>query len=177
MASIKWASDPSHSELQFKVRHLMISNVNGTFGTFKTEIETEGQDFSTAKINFTAESASVNTNNTQRDGHLKSADFFDVEKYPELAFTSDSVTKVDDENFRVTGNLTMHGITNPVSLAVEYGGTITDPWGNTRAGFTIEGKINRKEYGLVWNAPTEAGGLMLGEDVKLHAAIEVVKQA
>ncbi len=176
MATVKWAVDPTHSELQFKVRHLMITNVNGTFGTFKGEVETQDTDFGTAKIDFSAETSTVSTNNAQRDGHLKSADFFDAEKYPDLKFTSTSVTKVDDENYKLTGNLTMLAVTKPVTLAVEYGGTITDPWGNTRAGFTIDGKINRKDFGLSWNATTEAGGLMLGEDVKLHATIEIVKQ-
>ena len=176
MAGVKWALDPSHSELQFKVRHLMITNVNGTFGTFKGEVETQDTDFATAKIDFSAETATVNTNNAQRDGHLKSADFFDVEKYPALKFTSTSVTKVDDENYKLSGDLTMLAVTKPVTLTVEYGGTITDPWGNTRAGFTIDGKINRKDFGLSWNATTEAGGLMLSEDVKLHATVEIVKQ-
>ncbi len=177
MASVKWALDPSHSEFQFKIRHLMITNVSGTFGQFAVDVETEELDFSTAKIGFTAETATVSTKNEQRDGHLKSADFFNAEKYPQIRFTSTSVTRVDDENYKLAGNLTMLEVTKPVVLTVEYGGTITDPWGNTRAGFTVEGKVNRKEFGLTWNAPTEAGGLVLSEDVKLHATIEVVKQA
>ncbi len=175
MANTKWVLEPSHSELQFKIRHLMIANVTGNFKKFEGTVETDGDNLETAKINFSADVDSITTHNEQRDGHLKSPDFFDVASHPSINFESTSFTKEDEENYKLHGNLTMHGVTLPVSLNVEYGGTIKDPWGNIRSGFTVEGKINRKDFGLSWNAPTEAGGLMVGEDVKVHASMEFVK--
>jgi polyisoprenoid-binding protein YceI len=175
MATTTWALEPSHSELQFKIRHLMISNVTGHFQKFEGSVETEGDELANAKINFTIDVDSISTNNEQRDGHLKSPDFFDVASHPQIKFESTSFTKVDEENYKLEGHLTMHGVTHPASLDVEYGGTIKDPWGNTRAGFTVEGKINRKDWNLSWNGATEAGGLVLGEDVKVHANVEFVK--
>lgn len=153
----------------------MISNVSGSFGKFEGTVETEGDDLTTAKVSFKIDVDSISTNNEQRDGHLKSGDFFDVATYPEATFESNSMTKVDEENYTVTGNLTMHGVTHPVSLNVEFGGIAKDPWGNTKAGFSVEGKLNRKDFGLVWNAPTETGGIMVGEDVKISANMEFVK--
>jgi polyisoprenoid-binding protein YceI len=176
MSHTKWIIDPAHSEIQFTIRHLMITNVTGSFGKFNAEIEGEDQDFSSSKINFTADVDSISTNNEQRDGHLKSADFFDVAKNPTLTFVSTKLAKVSDEKYTLYGNLTMHGVTKPVTLNVEHGGVITDPWGKTRTGFTIEGKINRKEFSLEWNSPTETGGFVLGDDVKLHANVQFVKQ-
>jgi len=175
MAATKWGLEASHSELQFKIRHLMISNVTGHFKKFEGSVETEGDDLETAKINVTIDVDSISTNNDQRDGHLKSPDFFDVAQHPQITFESTSLKKEDGENYKLHGNLTMHGVTNPVSLNVEYGGTVKDPWGNMRSGFSIEGKVNRKDFGLTWNGATEAGGLMLGEDVKVHANVEFVK--
>ncbi len=175
MATTKWILEPSHSELQFKIRHLMIAHVTGSFKKFDGTVETEGDDLTTAKINFSADVDSLSTNNDQRDGHLKSPDFFDVANHPAITFASTEMKKVSDEEYALNGNLTMHGVTNPVSMKVEYGGTIVDPWGNTRSGFTIEGKVNRKDFGLSWNAATETGGVMLGEDVKVHASVEFVK--
>jgi polyisoprenoid-binding protein YceI len=178
MAAIKWVVDPTHSEIQFKIRHLMIANVTGSFSKFTAEVEdATDQDFTTAKINFSAEVDSISTNSEQRDGHLKSADFFEAEKYPTVNFVGTKIEKVSGEEYTVYGDLTMHGITKNVKLNVEHGGIIKDPWGNTRTGFTVEGKINRKDFGLVWNTATEGGGLVLGEDVKLHASVEFVKQA
>ena len=177
MASSKWIIDPTHSEIQFKIRHLMITNVTGSFGKFNAEIEWGDQDFSSSKISFTAEVDTISTNNEQRDGHLKSADFFDTAKNPTVTFVSTKLDKVSGEEYTLYGNLTMHGVTKPIKLNVEHGGVITDPWGHIRTGFTIEGKINRKEFGLEWNSPTETGGFVLGEEVKLHANAEFVKQA
>jgi polyisoprenoid-binding protein YceI len=177
MASTKWIIDLTHSEIQFKIRHLMITNVTGSFGKFNAEVETTDQNFETAKINFTAEVDSITTNNEQRDGHLKSADFFEVSKYPTLYFVSTKFQKVSGEDYTLYGDLTLHGVTKNIKLNVEHGGIIKDPWGNIRTGFTVEGKINRKDFGLEWNAATDAGGLVLGEDVKLHASAEFVKQA
>ena len=175
MANAKWALEPSHSELTFKVRHMMISNVSGQFKSFDSTVETDGDDFSSAKVTFTAEVDSISTNNEQRDGHLKSPDFFDAAGHPQITFESTRMENVGGENYKLHGNLTMRGVTKPVTLDVEYGGTIKDPWGNTRAGFTVEGKINRNDYGLSWSALTEAGGMVVGEDVKLHANVEYVK--
>jgi len=176
MATTKWVLDPTHSELQFKIRHLMITNVTGQFSSFTADAETEGDDFTSAKINFSADVNSISTNNEQRDGHLKSPDFFDVENHPTMTFTSTSVSK-DGEDFTVEGNLTMHGETKPVTLNVEFGGIQQDPYGQTKAGFEVTGKINRKEFGLTWGAVTETGGVMLGDDVKLVANIQLIKQA
>ncbi len=175
MSTSKWVLEPSHSELQFKIRHMMISNVTGHFGKFDGTVETEGDDLTTAKINFTVDVDSISTNNEQRDGHLKSADFFDVANHKEITFVSTSLVNDAAENFKLNGHLTMHGVTKEVTLDVEYGGTIKDPWGNTRAGFTVDGKLNRKDFGLNWSALTEAGGLVVSDEVKIHANVEFVK--
>ena len=175
MATTKWVLEPTHSELHFKIRHLMISNVTGSFSKFEGNVETEGDDLATAKINFSVDADSISTNNEQRDGHLKSGDFFDVANHPKMTFESTSMTKVDDESYKLHGNFTMHGVTKPVVLNVEFGGIAKDPWGNTKAGFGVEGKINRKDFGLEWNAPTEAGGLLVGEEVKISANVQFVK--
>ncbi len=175
MATTKWTLDASHSEIQFKVRHMMISNVSGEFQKFDASVETDGDDFTTAKIGFTADVDSITTKNEQRDGHLKSPDFFDAANHPQLKFEGTKLEKVDDESYKLHGNLTIRETTKPVTFDVEYGGTIVDPWSATRAGFTINGKVNRKEYGLQWQALTEAGGLVVGDDVKIHANVEFVK--
>jgi polyisoprenoid-binding protein YceI len=175
MAKTTWVLEPSHSELEFKIRHFMISTVSGQFHKFDATVETEGDDFSTAKISLTAEIDSISTRNDQRDGHLKSADFFDMANHPQIKFESTGFQKASDDQYKLTGNLTMHGVTHPVSLDVEYGGTMKDPYGNTRSGFVVEGKLIRKDWGLVYNGTTEAGGLVLGEDVKIHASVEFVK--
>ena len=155
----------------------MITNVTGSFGKFDTTVETTDDNFDTAKINFTADVDSITTNNEQRDGHLKSADFFEISKFPKLTFVSTKLEKVSGNDYVLYGDITFHGVTKSIKLNVEHGGVIKDPWGNTRTGFTVEGKINRKDFGLVWNAATEAGGVVLSEDVKLHASVEFVKAA
>ena len=175
MAATQWVLEPSHSEIQFKVRHMMISNVTGSFGKFDGAVETDGDNISTAKINFNVDADSISTNNEQRDGHLKSPDFFDAASHPAIKFESTEFRNEGGENYKLHGNLTMRGVTKPVVLDVEYGGTIKDPWGNIRAGFTVEGKINRKEFGLAWSAMTETGGLVVGDDVKIHANVEFIK--
>lgn len=176
METIKWSFDPTHSEVQFKVKHLMITNVTGSFENFSINAQTEGNDFTTAEFDFSADIASISTNNTQRDEHLKSADFFDAEKFPTLTFKSTRVEKVDDDNFAVYGDFTIKDVTKEAKLNVEFGGVVKDPWGNTKAGLTISGKINRAEYGLTWNAALETGGVMVSEDVRLNAEFELVKQ-
>jgi len=177
MANTKWALDPSHSELQFKVRHLMVSNVTGHFKQFSSSVETQGDDITTAKVNFTAAIDSISTNNEQRDGHLKSNDFFDIENHPELSFNGEGLTHVSDEHYKMSGVLTLRGVSKEVSLNVEFGGIVQDPWGNTRTGFTITGKINRKDFGVNFSMVSETGGLLLGEEVSLTANMEFVKEA
>lgn len=176
MNTTKWTLDPTHSEIGFKVKHLMITNVSGSFNTFNVEASAEDDTFKKASIVFTADIDSINTNNEQRDGHLKSPDFFDAANHPQLIIKADGL-EGDGENRKLNGTLTMRGVTNPISLNVEFGGVAKDPWGNTKAGFTLSGVVNRKEFGLNWNAPVEAGGVLVSEDVKLHAEIQLVKQA
>lgn len=177
MATTKWTIDPSHSEIQFKVKHMMITTVTGSFKEFSSEVETEGNDFSSAKIKFQAVAASVFTNFDQRDAHLKSADFFDADKYPVLKFESTTIEKVDDENFILNGTLTIKEITKPVKLEVEAGGIGKDPWGNLKAGFSLTGKINRKEWGLNWNAALESGGVLVSDEVRIFCEVQYSKQA
>src|SRR6185437_16047120 len=155
---------------------LVISTVSGSFKKFDVNVETNGDDFTTAKIRFNADVNSISTNNEQRDGHLKSPDFFDAANHPQLNFEGTKLEKISNDEYKLHGNLTIRETTKPVTLNVEYGGVIQDPWGNTRVGFTIDGKINRKEYGLVWHAVTETGGLVAGDDVKIHVNVEFVKQ-
>ncbi len=173
----KWVLDPAHSELVFKVKHLMITNVKGEFRNFDAQVTTVGEDFSNAKINTTIDAGSVFTNSTDRDNHLKSGDFFDAEKYPNLSFEGTELQKLDDENFKLKGMLTIRDTTKEITLDVEYGGVQKDPWGNTKAGFSFTGKINRKDWGLNWNAALEAGGVMVSEEVRIQGEVQFIKQA
>lgn len=175
MATTNWILDPSHSEVNFKVKHLMITNVTGGFTDYTVTASTDADDFSKAAISFTAKAASVNTGSEQRDNHLKSADFFDAENHPEISFISTSYQPVNDD-YVLEGNLTIKGITKPVKLNVEFGGIAKDPWGNAKAGFTITGKINRKDWGLNWNAALEAGGVLVSDDVKISCEVQLLKQ-
>lgn len=176
MATTKWILDPIHSELEFKVKHLMISTVTGKFNEFTAELETDAEDFSHTKVSFEAQIASIDTHNADRDNHLKSGDFFDIEKYPTLKFESASLTKEGNE-YVLNGNLTIKDVTKPAKLKVEFGGVATDPWGNVKAGFTLEGKINRTAFGLTWNAALETGGVMVSDDVRILGDLQFVKQA
>ncbi len=173
----KWNLDPTHSELVFKVKHLMISNVKGEFRKFQAELNSDGNDFSKATIKATIDAASIFTNEDNRDTHLKSADFFDVENYPELTFAGVSFKKVDDETYELKGRLTIKGVTKEVKLDVEFGGLMIDPYGNEKAGFSLSGKINRKDFGLNWNAALETGGVLVSDEVKISAEVQFVKQA
>lgn len=177
MATTKWTLDPTHSELGFKIKHLMISNVSGAFTSFNVQTETEGDDFSKAQVLASVEVASINTNNTQRDEHLRQADFFETTTHPSITFKSTRVERVDSDTFHVYGDLTIKETTRPVKLDVEYSGIAKDPWGNVKAGFTLAGKINRKDFGISYNAALETGGVMLGEEVKINGEIQLVKQA
>lgn len=172
-----WKIDPAHSEVQFKVKHLMITTVTGYFRKFDLEVETEDEDFTKAKrIEFTAEASSIDTNSEQRDTHLRSGDFFDVEKFGQIRFAGKTLER-SGEDYRLTGDLTIRGVTKPVALNVHFGGIVIDPYGQTKAGFEVEGKISRKEFGLVWNAMTEAGQVVVGDDIRLLSEIQLIKQA
>ena len=176
MATTQWALDPTHSELQFKVKHLMITTVTGSIKSFSAELTSEGEDFTNATINFSGEISSLDTGNTDRDNHLKSADFFDAETHPTMNFVSTAVEK-DGDDYIVKGDLTIKGETKSVKLTAEFGGIATDPWGNTKADFTLSGKINRTDFGLTWNAALETGGVMVSEEVKILGELQFVKQA
>ncbi|WP_333600853.1 YceI family protein [Flavobacterium sp.] len=176
MAKATWAIDPTHSEIGFKVKHMMFTNVSGKFNLFDAVIENEDDHFETSKINFTAEVNSINTGNDDRDNHLRSADFFDVENFPKLSFKATSVQKVNEGVFHINGDLTIKDVTKNITLETEYSGLMKDPWGNTKIGLSVNGKINRKEFGLTWNAALETGGVLVGEEIKLVAEIQFVKQ-
>ncbi len=173
----KWVLDPSHSEILFKVKHLMITNVKGEFRKKTGEVISNGSDFTDAKINLSMDVNSIDTNDEGRDGHLKSADFFDAENHKEITFVGSSLTKVNAENYKLKGMLNIKGINKEVNLDVEFGGINKDPWGNEKAGFSVSGKFNRTDWGLTWNAALEAGGVLVSEEVKLQAEVQFVKQA
>ena len=177
MATTKWVLDPTHSELGFKIKHLMISSVSGSLKSFQAEVETEGADFTTSHISLSADMASISTNNDQRDAHLRNSDFFEVEKYPELKFTSTKLEKIDSDTFALFGDLTLKGVTRPVKLNVEFNGVAKDPWGGERAGFVVTGKINRSDWNINFNAALETGGVVLSEEVRINGEIQLVKQA
>lgn len=171
----KWTLDPTHSEIQFKIKHLVISTVTGQFTTFDAALETENDDFEGAEIKFSADIDSINTRNEDRDTHLKSDDFFKADEYPKLSFVSDSFTKTGDGEYKLTGDLSIRGTTKKVELTADYGGTVVDPYGQTKAGFDVTGKINRKDFGLTWNGVTEAGNVVVSDEVKLILSVQFVK--
>lgn len=171
-AQTNWTLDKSHSSVKFSVEHLVISEVEGNFKMFDGSISAPTADFNNAKINFTVDVNSINTDDEKRDGHLKSDDFFNAEKYPKMTFTSTSFKKVKGNVYALEGNLTIRDVTKKVKFAVIYGGTVKDPWGNTKAGFKASGKINRKEFGLKWNTMTEAGGAVVGDEVNMIINVE-----
>ncbi|HWC53513.1 MAG TPA: YceI family protein [Chitinophagaceae bacterium] len=177
MTTTKWTIDNAHSELHFKVRHMMVSWVTGSFKQFNAEVETNGDDISTAKVRFTAEISSITTNNEQRDAHLRTGDFFDAENHPQLTFESSKLEKIDDENYKVYGTLTMRGVSKNIVLNAEFGGFAQDPWGNTRIGISVSGKINRKDFGVSFSMVSETGGILLGEEVTINANTQFIKQA
>ena len=178
MTNVKWAVDPMHSEIQFKVKHLMITTVTGSFQKFNIEAETADENFTSANsVVFTADVNSISTSNEQRDTHLKSADFFDAEKFSEVRFEGTNYENVGGSDYKLHGNLTIKGVTKPVTVNVEFGGIVVDPYGQTKAGFTVTGKISRKEFGLTWNAVTEAGSVVVSDEIKLQAEVQLVKQA
>ena len=173
-----WIIDPAHSEIQFKVKHLMITTVTGYFKNFDLNVETDSSDFSKAsKILFTADIDSIDTNNAQRDTHLKSADFFDAETHGQLRFEGRRYEANGNDEAKLHGDLTIRGVTKPVAVDVDFGGIVVDPYGQTKAGFTVRGKISRKEFGLTWNAVTEAGSVVVSDDIKIQGEVQLVKQA
>src|SRR5579872_1414568 len=174
----KWGIDPMHSEIGFKVKHLMFTNVRGSFKEYEANIVTTGDDFMTAEIDFWLNPASINTGDEKRDGHLKSGDFFDVENFKEINFVGNTYEKVDnDGSYNLYGDLTIKGIKKQVKLQVEFGGVVKDPWGNEKAVFNINGKINRKDWGLNWNTALETGGVLVSEDVWINCEIQLAKQS
>jgi polyisoprenoid-binding protein YceI len=176
MKTTTWSIDPMHSEIQFKVKHLVITTVTGRFNDFSGTIHAD-ENFENADITFEINAASISTSNDQRDTHLKSADFFNVETYPKISFRGESLRKTHDGEYQLTGDITIKETTLPIALSVDYAGTVTDPWGNIKAGFEVRGSLNRKNFGLTWNATTETGGLVVSEDVKLAINLQLVKQA
>jgi len=174
---VAWAVDPIHSMVNFKVKHMMMTTVTGSFDKFSIEAETDGDDFTTGDVVFTAETASVNTGNESRDNHLRGEDFFYAEKFPELTFRPTKIEAVDnDGSYTIEGDLTIRDVTKAISLSAEFGGLVKDPWGNTRAGFTINGKINRKDWNLNWNVALEAGGILVSDEVRINCEIQLIRK-
>lgn len=174
-AADTWKIDPAHSEVTFKIRHLM-SSVTGRFDTFSGTIVTDFDTLNNSSVTFTIDPSTINTNNADRDKHLRSPDFFDVDTHPEITFTSSKITKTGDNSFDVTGTFTMHGVSKEITIPVTLLGVAQDPWGNTKAGFEVEGTIDRKDYGIVWNKALDAGGVLLGDEVEIFINLQVAKQ-
>jgi polyisoprenoid-binding protein YceI len=170
-----WSIDTAHSNIGFKVKYLVISTVTGAFTRFDARIEENHEEFIDAKISFSAEVASITTNNLERDEHLKSNDFFAANTYPRMSFRSTAFTKVADGTYKLVGELSIKEMQKSIELEVEYGGKTTDAYGNTRVGFEISGKISRKEFGLLWDAVTETGGIIVGDEVRLFASVQMIK--
>lgn len=172
---IRWELDHAHTDIAFKIKHLMITNVKGRFRKYELNATTIGNNFTTAQIEFTIDPNSVDTNDETRDTHLRSADFFDVQHFGEIIFKSTSVERVTNDVYKLRGDLTIRGITKPIELEVEYSGSMTDPWGTQKAGFSIEGKIDRQEWGLNWNAALESGGWLVGDDVTINCEVQLIR--
>ncbi len=170
-----WTIDKNHSEVSFKVKHLVISTASGKFTSFEGTLDSDKNDFSDAKVTFSADIDSIHSGSEQRDGHLKSADFFDAANHPKLNFVSTQLQHKSGNEYTLKGNLTLRGVTKPIELNVEFGGIQKDFYGNTVAGFELNGKINRQDFGLTWSAVTEAGGIVVSDEVKLHINVELVK--
>jgi len=173
--STNWGFDATHSTVRFAVSHMVISEVEGNFSKYEGTVTTSKADFSDAKIDFTIDVSSINTNDADRDDHLKNEDFFDVSKYPNISFKSKSMESVGGNKFKLTGDFTMHGVTREIILDAKYGGTITDPWGNVKAGFKISGTIDRTLWGLKYNSTMDTGGLMIGEEIDIVCKMELIK--
>ena len=175
MSKTIWNLDPTHSEIHFKAKHMVVSTVTGHFNSFNAKVQVDGDSFETADIEFTADVKSLVTGQEQRDQHLMSDDFFNAEAFPQIKFKSTSLKKLSETEYTLNGNLTIRDITKPVSFDVEYGGTIKDPYGFFRAGFGVTGKINRKEFGLKWSALLETGGAVVSDDIRIDCHVEFTK--
>jgi polyisoprenoid-binding protein YceI len=175
MATQRWNIDPSHSGVHFTVRHMVISKVRGAFERWQGTVDFDEQNPSASKVAVSIDAASIATREEKRDAHLRSPDFLDVEKYPQLTFASTKVEKLDGGDYRVSGDLTLHGVTKPVVLEAEFLGGGKDPWGNERIGFAARTTINRKEFGLNWNQVLEAGGVLVGEKIEITLDVQAVK--
>ena len=174
-AQTKWSFDTSHSTVRFAVDHMVISEVEGQFTSYEGTVETTKADFSDAKINFKININSIDTDDIKRDNHLKSEDFFNVEKFPNMTFQSTSIEVIKGGNYILKGDLTIQGVTKEIALKMSYGGTVKDPWGNTKAGIKVTGKINRTDFNLKYNSVMETGGLMIGEEVSITCKVELMK--
>lgn len=170
-----WTLDKDHTSIQFKAKHLMITTVTGSFGEFDATVENAAEGFESAQISFSAKTASISTGNDQRDGHLRSDDFFNSETYPELIFKANGMTKKSDNEYVMNGDMTIRDVTKPVSLNVEFAGIAKDPWGNTKAGFTFSGKLNRKDFGLKFHVVNEAGNLLVSDEIKLEGEVQLLQ--
>ena len=178
MEKTKWNVDPAHTSIGFRAKYLMLTNVRGNFGNYEVEVETDGDDFSLGSFGFKAETNSISTGNAQRDGHLKSKDFFDVSNFPLIEFKGNVLNKTQTGNvYELNGELTIHGVSKSVKLVVEHDGVAKDPYGNIMAGFNIQGTISRKEFGLTWNSATETGGVLVGDEIKINCDIQLKKVA
>lgn len=177
MAKVKWNVDAAHSSIDFSIRHMMISKVKGTFHDFDATVEADPNDLTTANIQLNIDVASVDTRNEDRDNHLRSGDFFEVEKYPKMTFQSTNIVKKGDDEYDLTGDLTLHGVTKPVTLSATFEGIAKDPWGNEVAGLSAKGKLKRSDFGLTWNNTLETGGVLVGDDVNITIEIEAHKEA
>ena len=173
LTTTTWGIDPTHTEVQFKVKHLVISTVTGFFKKFEGALETESEDFDGAEVTFSLDANSIDTNQADRDAHLKSADFFAADQYPKLNFKG--VLNKKGDAYSLEGDMTIRETTKSITLDVDFGGIMVDPWGNTKAGFEISGKVNRKDFGLNWNTITEAGGMLVGEEVKILINAQLAK--
>lgn len=176
MATTKWVLDQTHSELQFKVKHMMVSTVTGSFSKFNGTVETSGNDITTAKVHFTADVSSISTNNEQRDQHLRSGDFFDTDNHPQITFDSTRVEKNGEDSYKVFGTLSMRGVSKEVSFLVDHGGIMQDPWGNTRTGFSVSGKVNRRDFGVSFSLISDTGNILLSDEVVFLANVQFVVQ-
>ncbi|MBL7924168.1 MAG: YceI family protein [Bacteroidia bacterium] len=174
--STNWNIDPTHTNVKFAVTHLVVSEVEGNFKTFTGKVTSPSADFNNASVEFTVDVNSINTDDANRDKHLKGDDFFNAEKYPTMKFKSTAFKKIKDNKYELTGDLTIRDVTKKVTFDVTYGGTTKDPWGNTKAGFKAKSKINRKDYKLMWSAATEAGGLVVSDEVEITVNIEIAKE-
>ncbi|HYF93838.1 MAG TPA: YceI family protein [Symbiobacteriaceae bacterium] len=177
MAKAKWVLDPAHTLLEFSIRHMMITNVKGRFSKLEGFVEADLNDLTQAEISVSVDAASIDTGEPQRDGHLRSADFFDVEKYPALTFKSWRIDRKGENQYELVGDLTIHGTTKTSIWTLTFEGQGKDPWGNERAGFSAETRVNRKDFGLTWNAVLETGGILVGDEVRISVQAEAIKQA